>query len=134
MSVQPDDVAGVRIEVLVTFRDARGILFEPLDDPGLSAQKNVHVVLTQPGEVRGNHSHQCSTETTTVVGPCLVRLKGPGGLRDVAVPADEVWRFTIPSGIAHAYRNTGNQRMMMVSFSTQLHDAGNSDTLREVIL
>ena len=134
VSAPPEDVAGVRIEVLVTFRDARGNLFEPLDDRGLSAQKNVHVVLTQPGKVRGNHSHQRSTETTTVVGLCLVRLKGPGGVRDVPVPADEVWRFTIPPGIAHAYRGAGNQRMTMVSFSTQLHEAGNSDTLREVIL
>jgi quercetin dioxygenase-like cupin family protein len=84
--------------------------------------------------VRGNHRHQHSTETTTVVGPCLVRLKEPGGLRDVAVPAGQVWRFTIPPGIAHAYRNTGTQVMTMVSFSTQVHDETISDTLREVIL
>jgi dTDP-4-dehydrorhamnose 3,5-epimerase-like enzyme len=134
VSAPPDDVAGVRIEALVAFRDARGNLFEPLDDRGLAAQKNVHVVLTEPGHVRGNHVHQRSTETTTVVGPCLVRLKGPAGLRDIAVPADAIWRFTIPPGITHAYRNTGSQPMTMVSFNTRVHDPGDSDTLREVIL
>ena len=128
------DLIDVRIETLKAFRDARGALFEPLDDRGLMAQKNVHVVLTAPGEVRGNHRHQLSSETTTVVGPCLVRLKGSAGLRDIKVPDGEVMRFTIPPGIAHAYRNTGNQIMTMVSFSTQLHDPANSDTLREVIL
>jgi len=134
VSAPPEVFAGVQIEVLKAFRDARGSLFEPLNELGLAAQKNVHVVLTRPGEVRGNHSHQRSTETTTVVGPCLVRLKGPAGLRDVAIPADEVWRFTILPGIAHAYRNTGHQLMAMVSFSTEVHDAGSGDTLREVIL
>jgi dTDP-4-dehydrorhamnose 3,5-epimerase-like enzyme len=130
---KPDSI-DVRIETLTAFRDARGTLFEPLDDQGLAAQKNVHVVLTAPGEVRGNHRHQHSSETTTVMGPCLVRLKGPAGLRDVDVPEGAVWRFTIPPGIAHAYRNTGNQMMTMVSFNTQVHDPGNSDTLRELIL
>jgi dTDP-4-dehydrorhamnose 3,5-epimerase-like enzyme len=124
----------VVIETLKAFRDPRGTLFEPLDEPGLARQKNVHVVLNLPGEVRGNHRHQHSTETTTVVGPCLVRLKEPGGLRDVAVPAGQVWRFTIPPGIAHAYRNTGTQVMTMVSFSTHMHEESSSDTLREVIL
>ena len=124
----------VRIETLRAFRDVRGALFEPLDDRGLAAQKNVHVVLTAPGEVRGNHCHQNSSETTTVVGPCLVRLKGPAGVRDVEVPEGEVWRFTIPPGIVHAYRNTGTQVMTMVSFNTHVHDPKNSDTLRELIL
>ena len=124
----------MRIETLRAFHDARGTLFEPLDDRGLAAQKNVHVVLTAPGEVRGNHCHRNSSETTTVVGPCRVRLKGPAGVRDVEVPDGEVWRFTIPPGIAHAYRNTGTQFMTMVSFNTHVHDPKNSDTLRELIL
>jgi dTDP-4-dehydrorhamnose 3,5-epimerase-like enzyme len=124
----------VRIEALQAFTDARGSLFEPLDEPGLAAQKNVHVVLTAPGEVRGNHAHHHSIETTAVVGPCLVRLKGPQGLRDVEVPDGAVWRFTIPPGIAHAYRNSGNQIMTMVSFSRHLHQPGEGDTLRELIL
>jgi dTDP-4-dehydrorhamnose 3,5-epimerase-like enzyme len=127
-------MSGVVIEILKAFRDARGTLFEPLDEPGLARQKNVHVVLSLPGEVRGNHRHRYATETTTLVGPCLVRLKEPDGLRDVHVPAGEVWRITIPPGIAHAFRNTGDQVMTMVSFSTQVHDPVISDTLRDAIL
>jgi len=87
-----------QIETLPAFRDSRGMLFEPLDDRGLAAQKNVHVVLSEPGAVRGNHSHPGSIEVTAVVGPCLVRLKESDGIRDVAVPAGETWRFTIPPG------------------------------------
>jgi dTDP-4-dehydrorhamnose 3,5-epimerase-like enzyme len=115
-------------------RDARGTLFEPLTDAELLNQKNVHVVLTQPGEVRGNHTHRTAVETTTVVGPCLVRLKEEGIVRDLLVPAGEILRLTIPPGVVHAYRNTGDAAMVMVSFSTILHDPTGADTLREQIL
>jgi dTDP-4-dehydrorhamnose 3,5-epimerase-like enzyme len=123
-----------RIDAVKTLRDPRGSLFEPLSDAELAAQRNVHVVLTQPNEVRGNHVHQLATETTTVMGPCLARLKEGGTIRDIEVPTGEVWRFTIPPGVAHAYRNTGDTVMVLVSFSTQVHDPAGGDTRREQIL
>jgi UDP-2-acetamido-2,6-beta-L-arabino-hexul-4-ose reductase len=122
------------IETLKTHCDARGSLFEPLNDAELAAQRNVHVVLTEPGCVRGNHLHATAVEMTTVVGPCLVRLKEAGEIRDVEVPAGETWRFTIPPGVTHAYRNTGDSVMVLVSFSTNVHDAAGADTRREDIL
>jgi dTDP-4-dehydrorhamnose 3,5-epimerase-like enzyme len=122
------------IEPVTTHRDGRGALFEPLTDVELAAQKNVHVVLTQPNEVRGNHVHLTGVETTSVVGPCLVRLKEAGGMRDVEVPAGQIWRFIIPPGVVHAYRNTGEALMVLVSFSTNLHDPAGADTRREQIL
>ena len=115
-------------------RDARGALFEPLNDAELAAQKNVHVVLTQPNETRGNHLHLSAVETTTVVGPCLVRLKEAGVIRDLEVPAGEIWRLTIPPGVTHAFRNTGTSVMILVSFSTNLHDPSGTDLRREQIL
>ena len=124
----------VHIEVMPAHRDARGSLFEPLNDAELLRQKNVHVVLTQPGEIRGNHRHTLATEMTVVVGPCLVRLKEDGALRDVEVPDGEAWRFTIPPGVVHAYRNTGAATMLLISFASALHDPTNPDTAREVIL
>ena len=124
----------VRIETLKTHRDPRGAVFEPLTDAELAGQRNVHVVLTAPNEVRGNHLHETAVETTTVVGPCLVRLKEAGSTRDVEVPAGEAWRFIIPPGVVHAYRNTGTSTMMLVSFSTNLHDPNGKDTRREQIL
>jgi dTDP-4-dehydrorhamnose 3,5-epimerase-like enzyme len=124
----------VRIAPVKTHRDLRGSLFEPLDDAELALQKNVHVVLTQPHEVRGNHVHEQAVEMTSVVGPCLVRLKESGQVRDVEVPAGETWRFTIPPGVAHAYRNTGDAVMVLISFSTEVHDPQAAGTRREQIL
>jgi dTDP-4-dehydrorhamnose 3,5-epimerase-like enzyme len=123
-----------RIEPMKAHSDARGALFEPLTDAELAGQKNVHVVLTQPNEVRGNHVHSSAVETTSVVGPCLVRLKENDVIHDVHVPAGEIWRFTIPPGVVHAYRNTGPGVMVLVSFSTNLHDPSGADTRRETIL
>ena len=60
------------------------------DRCGAAAQKNVHVVLTQPNEVRGNHVHRTAVEITSVVGPCLIRLKEDGVIRDIEVPAGEI--------------------------------------------
>lgn len=122
------------IEPLNAHRDARGSLFEPLNAAELSLQRNVHVVLTGPGEVRGNHWHRKSTETTTVMGPCLVRLKEGNALRDIEVPTGEAWRFTLPPGVVHAYRNSGAAVMVLVSFASEAHDPANPDTVREVIL
>ena len=126
--------ARVTIAPVKTHQDARGALFEPLTDAELTAQKNVHVVLTQPNEIRGNHLHLSATETTSVVGPCLVRLDEQGEIRDIEVPTGEIWRFTIPPGVTHAYRNTGDSVMVLVSFSTNVHDPGGADTQRKVIL
>jgi dTDP-4-dehydrorhamnose 3,5-epimerase-like enzyme len=124
----------VAVQTVKTHHDARGSLFEPLSDAELAGQKNVHVVLTQPNEVRGNHVHRTAVETTSVVGPCLIRLKEAGAIRDLDVPAGEIWRLTIPPGVVHAFRNTGESIMVLVSFSTNLHDPAGSDTEREQIL
>lgn len=50
------------------------------------------------------------------------------------MPAGETWRLSIPPGVVHAYRNTGDAVMVLVSFSTNLHDPAGSDTVREIIL
>ena len=126
--------SGVVIESVRTHRDTRGSLFEPVNDAELAAQRNVHVVITQPNEVRGNHMHRTAVETTSVVGPCQIRLKEDGELRDLLVPDGEVWRIVIPPGVVHAYRNIGRLPMVLISFSTNLHDPSGSDIIREQIL
>ena len=122
------------IQAVKSHEDARGAVFEPLSEEELNAQKNVHVVLTQPKAVRGNHVHLTATEITTVVGPCLIRLKEEGAIRDIEVPAGEIVRLEIPPGVVHAFRNTGDSTMVLVSFNTNVHDPQGGDTAREEIL
>jgi len=48
----------VEIQEIALHRDARGVVFEPLAAAALAACANVHVVVSRPGAVRGNHLHR----------------------------------------------------------------------------
>lgn len=124
----------VTIETVDYFTDARGIVIEPIAENHLAGQRNVHVVLTEPGGIRGNHFHERSTEILTVIGPALVRWREGGAVRDVAVPARAARRFTIPPGIPHAVQNPGPGVMLLMSFSTHPHDRAQPDAVREVLI
>ena len=122
------------IEPVRTHHDPRGAVFEPVAVASIAATRNVHVVLTEPGFVRGNHCHVVGTEISVVTGPAQVRLKEDGVVRDVEVPAGETWRFTIPPGVAHAYRNPGPGTMLLIGFNSELHDPAKPDAVRDEIL
>jgi dTDP-4-dehydrorhamnose 3,5-epimerase-like enzyme len=115
-------------------RDARGMVFEPLDAAELAAQRNVHVVITEPGHVRGNHYHRLTTEILAVLGPALVRVRAEDALKDFIVAAGEIRRFVIPPGMPHAIRHDGSEAGVLVSFTTRPHDPQNPDTFREALL
>jgi dTDP-4-dehydrorhamnose 3,5-epimerase-like enzyme len=122
------------IERVQTHGDARGTLFEPVDDRQIATTRNVHVVLSEPGCVRGNHRHIVGTEISVVMGPAQVRLKEDDVIRDLEIPAGETWRLTIPPGVTHAYRNPGPGTMMLIGFNTELHNPEHPDAVREEIL
>ena len=123
-----------RIDIVTTHRDHRGSLFEPGDEQHLSGKRNLHVVLTEPGFVRGNHRHVVGTEITVVTGPAFVRLREDGVDHDVEIPDGQTWRFTIPPGVAHAFRNSGAGVMVLVGLNTEAHDPARPDAVREEIL
>ena len=120
----------VEIRRLRVHADARGAVFEPLEPELLTGWRNVHMVVTEPGAIRGNHRHLRGTEVTTVLGPALVRYRAESGLEDVEVPAGEAWRFVFPAGVAHAFKNTGGRPFVLVSFNTEEHDPTRPDVER----
>lgn len=122
------------VEVLTVHRDARGWVAEPLAPAALAAQRNVHVVVCEPGATRGNHVHAIGTETLSVEGPALVRTARDGRVRDVEVPEGAVYRFTFPPGVAHAIRNTGTRPVVLVAFSTYAHDPAAPDVVHVPLL
>ena len=124
----------VTVQKLRLATDPRGQVFEPLDALELGAQRNVHVVLTEPGQIRGNHYHHVGTEISAVVGPARVRYREGDQLTTLDVPRDETWRFVFPPGVTHAFQNTGPSTMLIVSFNTVTHDPAHPDTVRDVIL
>lgn len=117
----------VQIEELKAFEDARGSAFEPVSGDALAGYRNVHVVLTEPGHVRGNHRHLRGTEHLVVRGPARL-VTEEGDERQVRdVPAGVVVRVTLGPGVAHAVENTGHAPMLIVSFGTEPFDPKNTE-------
>ena len=126
--------ATVTVESVVLIQDQRGYVFEPINEVELGGQHNTHVVLTEPGHVRGNHYHKRGTEILVVVGPALVRYREGGVLRDVELAPGQAVRFTVPPGIPHAFKNIGTSPMLLVAFNTMVHDRANPDTVAERLI
>ena len=124
----------LKIDRLTVHSDDRGVVFEPLAVEMIPSQHNVHVVLSNPGVVRGNHYHLQGTETIAVVGPALVRVREDGTLRDIEVPEEKVYRFTFPPNVAHAIKNTGDRVNILAAFNTCEHDPQNPDTVQEILI
>jgi dTDP-4-dehydrorhamnose 3,5-epimerase-like enzyme len=114
--------------------DLRGVVFEPLTADQLSRQLNVHVVITAPGGVRGNHYHPFGRETLAIMGPALVRLREQGQLRDLRVPAGEAFQLIIPPGVSHAFQNMGDIPNLMVAFNTIRHNPEHPDVIKDMLL
>jgi UDP-2-acetamido-2,6-beta-L-arabino-hexul-4-ose reductase len=124
----------VQIEPVRLATDARGMVLEPMGPAALPEQRNVHLVLTEPGHVRGNHYHRHGREVTVALGPALFRYRDGSRLRDVAVPEGQAYRFTIPPGIAHAFQNNGDAPMILIGFNTQPYDPERPDVVSDVLI
>jgi dTDP-4-dehydrorhamnose 3,5-epimerase-like enzyme len=91
------------------------------------------VVYTVPGVARGNHYHVKGTEICSVAGSMRVRYREHGQLHQVQVPAGQVWRFTFPPGVAHAFLNDGDGPNVLAAFNTEEHDPQHPDAVRDVL-
>jgi UDP-2-acetamido-2,6-beta-L-arabino-hexul-4-ose reductase len=122
------------IEPLRLPSDPRGVVIEPIGPEVLPRQRNVHVALTEPGCVRGNHYHLYGQEVTVVLGPALFRYRLDGETRDFVVPDGKAYRFSIPPGIPHAFQNTGQTSMVLVGFNSEAHNPARPDVVRETLI
>ncbi len=114
--------------------DSRGFVFEPLPADAFSDQKNGHVVVSDPGVIRGNHYHIKGEERIAVVGPSLVRYRQNDEIKDIDIPAGEVYGFTFPPGVGHAIQNLSDRPNVLVAFNTIVHDPKTPDTIKDVLL
>jgi len=133
-TAQRTPFARLHVEVVTAHSDARGFVFQPLSDTEISQYRNVHVVVSVPGAVRGNHMHLRGCEISSVPGPMLVRTREGGVVTDFEVPAGAVWRFAFPPGVAHAFKNTGDRVALIASFNTEIHDPNDQDVVRDLLI
>jgi dTDP-4-dehydrorhamnose 3,5-epimerase-like enzyme len=124
----------VHYEKLNVIKDARGVVFEPLSGDAISDKKNVHVVISGPGVIRGNHYHKEGEETIVVMGPALVRVRDHAEIKDIDIPDGEVYSFIFPQGQSHAIKNLSSGMNILVAFNTAGHDRQHPDTEVDVLL
>ena len=124
----------LQIDSLTVWSESRGMVFEPLDMAMIAAQRNTHVVVSNPGVIRGNHYHLMGTEIIAVMGPALVRVREDGKLRDIEVPEKQVYRFTFPPRVVYAIKNTGDRVNILAAFNTCVHDPENPDTVQDILI
>jgi UDP-2-acetamido-2,6-beta-L-arabino-hexul-4-ose reductase len=123
-----------KYDKLKIISDNRGVVFEPITKNDLAFQENLHVVISEPGIVRGNHYHRVGKETLIVMGPALIRFRQEGKINDVDIPKGKVFRFVFPPGIAHAIQNLSNQPNILLAFNTVEHDPNHPDTVKDVLI
>ena len=114
--------------------DRRGYVFEPIEKDSIRVQRNMHVVISEPGAIRGNHYHRSGTETIAVKGEALVRIRENNNLYDIKVPGLKVYRFIIPPKVSHAVKNIGDQVNILVAFNTEEHDPQRPDLVHDILI
>lgn len=126
----------ITIEPMTYPTDHRGLVMEPIGPDALPLQQNVHLALTEPGHIRGNHYHKHGNEVVVVLGPALVRYREePGGaIEDLNIPQGQAYRLRIPPGVAHAFQNPGPTPMVIIAFNTVIHDPEHPDVVRDVLI
>ena len=97
-------------------------------------QKNIHVVISKPDVIRGNHYHLYGTETIVVVGAALLRFKEGDDIYDFEIPPKQVYKFVIPPKVAHAIKNTGEKDNILVAFNTVAHNSKKPDVISEILM
>ena len=124
----------VTVETVRRSSDRRGFVFEPLEGPFPENLKNVHVVVSRPGAVRGNHFHRKGTETLVVCGPARVCIRSAGQVSEFSIPADAIYRLVIPPKMSHAIENTAASDNLLVAFNTEAHDPAQPDAVADVLI
>jgi len=124
----------VLVETVDQKSDQRGSVWEPVDNAELTSQSNCHVVITEPGGVRGNHYHKIGTEIAIQRGPALVKYRDETGTQNVEIGEGEIVRFVFPPNCAHAFQNTGNTSNLLVAFNTEVFDSKTPDVFREELI
>jgi dTDP-4-dehydrorhamnose 3,5-epimerase-like enzyme len=124
----------VSYDNLRVFADHRGFVFEPLVAGDFCQQKNAHIVISQPGAVRGNHYHLKGVETMAVMGPALVRIREKDKIKDMLIPDREAYRFTFFPGMSHAIKNLSGQPNVLMAFNTIEHDPQDPDVVEDELI
>lgn len=126
---------GTKAEIisLNPFEDSRGTLKKILMQSQLKEGniEEVYLIYTSKGRVRGNHYHKTTLEYFTVVsGTALISLRNIGmeAQEELIITAEDNVVLKVPPGVAHAFKNQGEEPLVILAVSTREYDKLDTDT------
>jgi len=96
--------------------------------------RGVHVVAIYPGQLRGNHYHEETEELLFIFsGDGVFYWEEEGVLRQHPVSGTPTI-ITIPKGIRHAFRNTGESVVFLLAVRDGDYDPQNPDVVKSQLV
>lgn len=123
-------LTGVRVVRQNRYEDGRGFVQKMLmasQCDGHPPRGEVYVTAAKPGQVKGNHYHQRMGEWFAVVqGTGSLEICDPstGARISVALETSDPCTVYVPSGMAHAVVNQGEDDLICVAWAEAEHDPG----------
>jgi dTDP-4-dehydrorhamnose 3,5-epimerase len=126
-------IDGLVLEPLKQYSDQRGWLVELFRDDDLGATNRpvmAYVSMTLPGVARGPHEHREQADRFCILGPSSFKLylwdnrTGSSTYRNrqcLVAGEENPLSIVIPPGVAHAYKNVGDQPGLVYNLPDQLY-------------
>lgn len=122
------EIDGVTVREFKQFHDSRGWLAETyrIDELGEHKPQMSYISVTLPNIVRGPHEHREQTDYFCFLGKFTLYLwdnrKGSGTYkRKTVIENADKLAVSVPPGVVHAYRNSGDTEGMVLNFPDRLY-------------
>ena len=130
---------GIEEKKLTVHTDNRGWLaeiFRP-EDVNKTMSGQVTITTAHPGIVKANHYHKTKTEWYCVIqGKMKLALKDMKTLKteEIILTSDEMKLLKIGPNIAHGFKNTGEDMLVLLMYIDEPFDSKNPDTFAEIVI
>jgi UDP-2-acetamido-2,6-beta-L-arabino-hexul-4-ose reductase len=127
-------IESVVVREIPLHTDTRGWLMKvvPGEFVGDSGFGEIYLSGAKPGETKGGHYHEETTEWFCVIqGEGMLRLEDIHTNERMALNLSRENRLSveIPPGVAHSVLNVGDEEMILLAFANVPYDPDNPDTI-----
>lgn len=91
----------------------------------------VYLTMGKPGQTKGGHYHPQAVEWFTIIkGKALLKLEDvqTGERMELLMNFEDAITVYVPNGIAHAWKNIGDEDFILLAYTDQLYDP--ADTIK----
>ena len=124
--------SSLKIVNLKEYSDKRGSLVENTLEEIMIKSHHFFVSKSKPGIIRANHYHHRKSEWFYLIqGKCLLKTKDlrTERVEEIEISADQHIMINITPNIAHAFKNTGLEEMILLALVNEVHHQEDPDTI-----